>query len=672
MKHVKALFNACAVLLSCSLYANDDVYRLLDLSLEQLVEVKIKTASLTEQTVATAPAAMTVFTRAEIDRLAVSYLHELLSYVPGYQASRELDYSYQYSTSARARKTGASSREILYLLDGVPVNNPRNGNSGAVFMYPVTHIERVEVMRGPGSALYGSNAITGVVNIISRKTQSYARVGFGNLNAGQVELAVHNQIGAWDLSLSLYGERDSGEDYMVPDTFSNNRVATQDPMSQKQLRFIAETSHSALQLHYREIDSDDFYNTGRISNDYNYSSQENTLLSARHRFNWWHNIESSITASFVQVHSINGNQSTPNGAFKQISNPSSDAPLYGYGEFKTQRIKLNWQNTYQLNTTDNIIFGTEIQREALTRALGFTNYNLAQLTSQSFPITYYGKLGPGVAIADQTGINSAGIFGQYQTSFNQHWFATIGLRYDRYEMFPSRTSPRLSIVHQTDNKHTFKLLYGEAYRVPNFSEVGFRNTVTVLSNPSLRHEIAKTWDLIWLKKWQHTQIQFGLFANTFEDPITAALSQGRRTFTNGSNEKSKGAELELQFQPEKEWFLRMTASRFWQLPQSAYRESSNTASLHANYQHNLVNVNLGAIYIGERTMNLASGDTLAIDDYWLLNGKIKYPLNERWHLSLMVKNMLDNEYQTPAIGSSLSEGIPNRGREWLLSAEYQF
>lgn len=672
MKFFSMLCSLTILVFTTSSVANEDVYRLLGLSLEQLLDVKIKTASLTEQTVAKAPAAMTVFTRAEIDRLSVDYLHELLTFVPGYQTARELDYSYQYSVSARGRKTGSSGREVLFLLDGVPVNNPRNGNAGGLFMYPVNQIERVEVMRGPGSALYGSNAITGVVNIISRKGSSAINLGLGELNKQQLTAFYHSKNQNWDFNFSFHSQKDDGQSFKVPDTFTSQLVKTTDPIAQNKLRVSIDTNNTTIQLHVREIKSEDFYNTGRISNKYNFSFQSSAVFSLLHKFSWIDNIDSELSASYVYLNSRNGNQSTPFGAFYTISQPKTDAPLYGYGEFKTSRYRVDWKNTLQIDDKSNLLFGFELRREGINEALGYTNFDLVALTSQQYPITYYGELGPGVEIAEQSSLDSVSIYTQYQTSFDANWFATTGFRYDRYEHFPSRISPRVSIVKQISDDQYIKFLYGEAYRVPNFAEVGFKNTVSVISNSELTHEIAKTWDLIWLKQWDKAQIQLGLFANTFKDPIIAGPINNKRTFINGEKEKSSGVELEVQWQPSKNWFYRATASHFWQLPESAYREARDTLSLHINYQMTKGNLNISAMYSDKRKMLNVDNELIGISSNWLVNGKASYDFNTHWQVSVQVKNVLNKAYYTPASGNSLSQGIPNRGQEWLLTTQYSF
>jgi len=652
--------------------AEGDALDLLALSLDELVKLKVKTASFTEESITTAPGAITVFSRAEIERLAVDYLHELTVLVPGYQSAREFDYGYQYSISARARKTGSSAREILFLIDGIPANNPRNGNAAGLFMYPTKHIERIEVLRGPGAALYGSNAITGVVNIISRKGDSSLSFAFGALNRSKVDLLYSVDYQGWQVDISAFAEQDHGQAYSIPDTFTSNRIQTSDPLSQGMFQVNISSERTKLNALYRTIDSDDFYNTGRVSNEHNFSQQNNLKLSISHQIEGIEGIASSVTASLVYVNSKNGNQSTPVGAFSAVSEPQSEAPLFGYGEFKSRRMLLDWRNSMELSKDSSIIFGLEWRQDAIIEALGYTNFDLVDITTQDYPITFYDGLSPGTPIADEVSLTSKSAYGQYKRVFADAWTATIGLRYDHYDNFPARVSPRLILIKELSENQLVKLLYGEAYRVPNFAEVGFKNTVGVTSNPNLIHEVVRTWDAIWLKQWRFVHVQLGVFSNQYDNPIIDAIVNGNRTFINGDNEDSFGAELELQWQPSENWFYRFTASRVIDAPESAFREALNLFSLYVNYQTEQFNFNISASHTGERKSLRQGGGFNSVPHYWLLNSKFSYGLADKLVLDLQVKNLLNKQYQTPGLDGSVPEGVPNRGREWSISISYSF
>ena len=117
-----------ALLCLLSLGAHADEFAYLELSLEQLLETPVTGSTLTEESIKTVPAAVSVFTHEHIERLGVDYLHELLGLVPGFQFNRNANSGLAYSYSARGRRTTHVSLEVLLLVDGKVFNDPRGGS----------------------------------------------------------------------------------------------------------------------------------------------------------------------------------------------------------------------------------------------------------------------------------------------------------------------------------------------------------------------------------------------------------------------------------------------------------------------------------------------------------------------------------------------------------------
>ena len=163
MKHFKVLVIMLAMTASFPVAAEakiDDIY---NLSLEDLMQIKITSSTLTEKNLRTAPSSVTVFSHDQIKAMGIDYLDDLLNFVPGFQAFRQADSGGEYYHSSRGIRSGTSSREVLILIDGNRVNAEYAG--GSVHMISLGNIEKVEIIRGPGSAIYGSNAFVGVINI---------------------------------------------------------------------------------------------------------------------------------------------------------------------------------------------------------------------------------------------------------------------------------------------------------------------------------------------------------------------------------------------------------------------------------------------------------------------------------------------------------------------------
>ena len=160
--------------------------KLFHLSLEELLQVKITGSTLTNENLKSVPAAVTVFSREEISGLGLDSLNELMDLVPGFQAYRSSFGSQTKIISTRGLSVSGVS-EILIMVDGQRLDTPRDNNSmdfgGRI---PLINIERVEFIRGPGSALYGSNAMLAVVNIITRKDANELGMTIGNFNRRQV------------------------------------------------------------------------------------------------------------------------------------------------------------------------------------------------------------------------------------------------------------------------------------------------------------------------------------------------------------------------------------------------------------------------------------------------------------------------------------------------------
>ena len=127
---------------------------LLNLSLEDLLKVTVTASTRTEESLRSVPSVITVFERAQIEKLGLDYLYELLDFVPGYQSHRASDSPLMYSSSSRGRRNGSQSKELLLIIDGRVFNDPRNGSAnGARPLVKLAQIEKVEVIRGPGFKL---------------------------------------------------------------------------------------------------------------------------------------------------------------------------------------------------------------------------------------------------------------------------------------------------------------------------------------------------------------------------------------------------------------------------------------------------------------------------------------------------------------------------------------
>lgn len=177
------------------------------LDIEQLINLEVVTAARKLQKINEAPSIITTFRREDIDKMAVESLIDVLRFAPGIETSIGPDGRYRVAIRGE-RKDG----NILLLVDGHAVNDPYDGS--ADFDLPVSFIERVEIIRGPGSALYGTNAVVGVVNVFTARERRDAAITAGT--RGQAAAGANYAFGTREApiaSLSLgYAATDRGGD----------------------------------------------------------------------------------------------------------------------------------------------------------------------------------------------------------------------------------------------------------------------------------------------------------------------------------------------------------------------------------------------------------------------------------------------------------------------------
>ncbi len=651
-----------------------DTKTLRNMSLEELMQITIIGSTLTDESIETVPSAVTVFSRKQIEQMGFDYLHELLNLVPGYQSQRNAEYSTLYSYSARGRRNGSQSKEVLLLMDGRIFNDPRMGSSNPV-MLNLSQIERVEVIRGPGSALYGSGAYTGVINVITRQNTNELKLGVGAFNRLDASILGTKKWNAWQFDVYAQAARDHGDSYTVDDNFNADpsiRVNSSDPARSATLDLSIRYEDTLLRMSRRQEQTEGFYVVESLFEDFNKNQVDVEQVSVEQDIFWSNRFRSHFTLSWQQVMLRQDIQAAAEGEMAAISQPSSTDPLLGKLTLTGKHWQFKWHNDWQLSDRSSTQWGLEWIDSRETGANAANNFDTGQLAARQYPINYYGNFDHSTQIGLLGSRRSLGIYGQYLHRFTDDTKLTLGLRYDNYNEIDARVSPRIGLVHSFKQIHTVKLLYGEAFRAPALNETGITNNAVILGNIDLAHEVVKTWDLIWLIHTPYTYFSLGGFINYYDHPIsTEIVNDNMRSFANTASSEAHGFELEASHEINPDWLLRATFTHFSKLPDTSFREADTLASLLINYGKNRWNWNLTGIYHSQREM--LSGDILQpLDAYWLFNTKLHYRLDKAWSSYVQIKNLFEQAHENAPQGNRLTEGTPNRGREWLIGIEYKF
>jgi len=646
------------------------------MSLEELLQVKVTGSTLTQENLLTVPAAVTVFTYEEIKRLGLDHLDELANLVPGFQSYRSAQSPLENPISSRGRLNSLEAPELLVMVDGQRVDGPRsNGTTVAYPKYALAYIERVEFIRGPGSAVYGSNAMMGVINIITRSNVNQASLAVGSFNRTKVNVQTAGDFGSIHFEFFGQSDIDDGEKYYLPDTFSSNRIETDDPRKMEDMTLKLSWQNTSLNIQHHGFDVKNFYELAGISNNFNRREGSLRSIAVKQNFNWL-NVESWLQVEHKETNVTLAGQLTPVGFLSALSTPASNDALFVKAKFHNYKeSRLHWHNAFDINETSHMQFGLEVRKVTAPQTIATNNFSIGDLASGNFPIAYYGDMLATTSVQEKSERDITAQYIQLQHQLFQMTDITLGVRHDDFNDLGSQVTPRFALVQRFNEPHAIKLLYGEAFRVPSESELHLSNNPVLLGNPDLKPEIVKTWDLIWVSQIDKTALSLGYFENHFTDAIAEAPSGlGIPQFQNTKQDPSKGFEFELSQQLSQQWLIRTTYTNIIETPDESFRQATEFGSVIANYQHGKWSSNLSSTWHGERELVAvdSNGNRKKLSDAYLINTKVSYRHNHQWESSFSAKNIMDKEDYAPALGAALTEGVANRGREVLLTVKWQY
>ncbi|AUM12370.1 TonB-dependent receptor plug domain-containing protein [Ketobacter alkanivorans] len=667
------IITAVGLLLCCTAKAESRRFDdLVNLSLDELINIEITSSTRTSKTLKNVPSAATVFSQSELRSMGIDFLYELLNFVPGYQTSRDNDAGASYLYSSRGSDTGQQTSAILLLIDGIPRHEVRTSSASLLSsLMPIARIERIEVIRGPGSALYGSNAFLGVINIITVDSNNELALQVGQPDRQQLQAQISNNAGFWHFDAFLSGYQDKGQEYLLDDRLGDDLKTTQDPQAVSNFAFRLGYKDTQLSAEHINFESKDYYSVSAISNDVNEMRHYFNQITAKQAFELG-NVHSLVQLSYSEENRNSQSQATNPGALAAISNPSSNAPLVGDVLFEADTTLAQWLNDWEITANTNMQFGLEWAKDDLRTARVLANYDTSMLSNRQYPVDYSpeGDIYNEVIETEDRVTKSA--YSQLQHQWDSKTDLVLGIRYDNYSGFDDHISPRFALVRKLTENSSIKLLLAEAYRTPSFLQTFVKENLTVVRNPDLKAETIRTSELIWVTQKNQSTFTAGVFYNVIENRIdTATFSDGKRANINEDEEYSGGIELEAILPIGYRWSLRSNYTHFLKLPDASYRESERLASFILNYSHDSVTVNLGGYYNSERSMPPDEhGDR--IDAVYALNGKIGFQVDRHTTINLQVKNILDDTVSSSPQSESIKTAIPYRGREVSIGFNYAF
>lgn len=660
-------FLGCAVLFVSPVRGQDP--RQTDLGkmgMEDLVKLKVDAvygASKFLQKAADAPSSVTVITAEEIHKYGYRTLADVLRGVRGFYVIYDRNYSY-VGVRGLSRPGDYNSR-ILFLLDGHRVNDSIFDGAYVATEFPVDMdlIERIEVVRGPSSSLYGTGAFAAVINVITKRGR--------DLDSAELS----TEAGSWNSYKGRvsYGDRfDNGLETLLSGSFYNslghNRLffpefdnpATNNGIARnadhdRSYNFFADLIYRDFNIHIVQASRTKHIPTASFGTVFNDPRTQTTDTRGyidgqyRHVFGKWETL-GRISYDWYDYHGIYIYDYAATGVPPFTQN--KDLATGTWWDFQGDASRVFFKKHH-------VTLGTEYRQDLAQHQ---ANYDLQ----------------PYVSYLDDR--RSARVWAYYvQDEFSVHEKLTFaaGLRGDWYQKFGNTLSPRLGLIFNPASSTNIKLIYSRAFRAPNSYENFYVSSVSNSANPSLRPEKIRSFELDVEHRFAR---RFSASVSGFLNRIDGLIAQstdpltGGRLYTNSDSLRTKGIEVELRAQ----WPGGLEGAISHSLQDSRGLQTGSVltnspkqlakASLSLPMLHQKVFASLEAQYTSRRrTSSQTDLGGFFIMNLTLLAGKLK----KDFDVSASFYNLFDKRYADSGGLEHLQTSIPQDGRSFRVKLTYR-
>lgn len=663
--------------------------------------VSIATGS--QQPIAKAPAVASVITAEDIRAIGATDLNEALEIVPGLHVAKDLQ-GYNPIFTIRGIYS-RSNPQVLMLINGIPITNLFFGDRNQVWGgMPVEAIERIEVMRGPGSAVYGADAIAGVINIITKTRQDIEGPKIG-VRAGSFDT-----LDVWGEYANTWNGIDVAAVFEFRDTDGQSERIDADAQSALDSIFATSASLAPGSVNLARENVDARLDVARgewrfraglqrrrnvgngagvaqaLDPNNQYQSDRWNADLTYHNPNFTENLDVTAQLSYLDV-----SQEVQRNLI--LFPPGANL---GFGVFPDGVIG-NPEVWERHGRFDLSAFFTGFERHIVRAGLGYSvddiykvretkNFGIDPATGLPLP--------PGSPLVDVTDTpfvflregdrKNYNIFVQDVWSFANDWELTAGVRYDDYSDFGSTLNPRLALVWSARQNLTAKLLYGEAFRAPAFAETRAINNPVTLGNPNLDPEEIDSVELAFdYRPSDVLRLGLNLFRYRWDNIILFVPDPGASTRTAQNVGEQTGHGLEF----EAEWVVNsnITIQGNYAYQESTDEDTNKDAgnapqqqlyvradweflqNWHVNSQANWV--------LGRKRVDGDNRDD--IDDYTIVDLTIRHrAMKDSWEFAVGIRNLFNTNAREPSPAgvptAAIPKDLPLAGRNYYAEARFNF
>ena len=619
---------------------------LLSIDLESLLNVKVITASKSAETLADAPGVISVVTRDELQRFGGMTLGEILQRVPGLTGTSSY-FTDRSMIAARGDQTAANGGHILILINGRPNREVLEGGLITDLMesFPVNVLERIEVIKGPGSVLYGSNAFSAVINLIIQKAERNGLVltGLGG-KSGAFDTSGQATLKCGDLSMigsvQFHAKPDWNTQYRyasIGDPFAVNAQSITNAMIRDRAPSAyvgANFKGFSFMSSFTEWESSNFVR-GQVGTTEWRRGFADVGYTAKAAKNW----DTSVNVTFTRN--------------------TLDATGEAMISRDSHEFVLEWTNVVNVTPNDRLTVG----------AL----YNYIQGHE-----IYVGVV-PNIVISDGSRPGEAA-YAQVEHRLTSTFKAIGGFQANKIGALALDVVPRAGLIWTPIAHVDVKALYGQAFRAPSINET-LLNHPGLAGNPNLVPEKVGTFDLGVNYQQERAQGGVDFFRSRQTNSITVNTSEARWKYQNLGEVTFHGVEFSGKYYIDKGFFL--LGSVLYQRNEDGYGNTNVTTvpnfGAKAGISYEAFSGLTASIFDGYDG-GLVYGATVnpPPTSHHLVNGHLRLDVSHFWHTNatrgvaflVHADNVMNQQVWMPDLGGNTGDTIPvDRGRTTYAGVE---
>lgn len=646
----------------------------------------ISIATGSQQPINRAPAVASVITAQDIEAMGAADLDQALKNVPGLHVSlNNIGQNPIYSFRGIAT---INNPQMLMLVNGIPITNVFWGDRSQVWGgMPLENVARIEVIRGPGSALYGADAFAGVINIITKTATDIkgteTGVRLGSFNSSDIWMQHGGRMGALDAAFYLRAGNTDGHRNIIQqdaqttfDTiFSTNASLAPGSLNNERKTIDARTDLSLdawrLRAAYQKRDIGIGALGGSIDPNGRGTASRLYLDASYEQTDWVPHWDVSAVVGYFDIKEKPADHYTlfPAGAFGgafpsgMLAGPGhSERHTHGsvsaiYNGLGQHRLRVGGgfrvEDLYEVTETKNFDATFAPLPGGLTNVTG--DPSLVYMLPHKRNLTY--------------------VFAQDEWSLAKDWTLTAGVRHDRYSDFGGTTNPRLALVWDAAYNLVVKAMHGTAFRAPSFSEQHIINNPVAIGSSDIKPETIVTNELAF--SWQTTSaLQNNL--NFFHYRMRGIILPTGVNYQNAGEQSGRGLELESTYDATSN--LRLSGS--YSLQHSTDTATGQDAGM---APHRRVfaraewrfsprwQLNTQINHVSDRMRE--PGDTRTqVPDYTLVDLTLqREKVAGNWEFSAMVHNLFDRKAWEPTFKTvGMPSDLPLPGRSLNLQLQYNY